>query len=255
MADVQLKNGYTKIANEILEALALQPLNGTQWRILMVIFRYTYGFNRKEYELSEGFITKATGIHSKQIGRELSDLIKKGLILVKKNASFTEPRSLMFNKDFEKWETVSTKMLTGNKNAPPNEIVELTGSELVDRTGSELVDQEKKILKKSIKKNNTCPYSELLDLFNKNCPSLSKVVKLTEGRKKKLALRWKEMPDLLQWERLFKLVEQTPFLKGQNDRGWKASFDWLIENDTNLIRVLEGRYGAKEPDRYGNIET
>lgn len=253
MASPQKENGYTPIANEILEALARQPLNGTQWRILMVIFRYTYGFSRKGHELSEGFISKATGIHPKQIGRELSCLIRNGLICIKKNATFTEPRILMFNKDYGKWNKVSTISLTGNKEAPPNEKVELTGSELVDRTGSELVDQEKKYIKKTLKKD-ICPYSQIQELFNKNCTSLPKVNKLTESRKKKLSSRWKEMPDLQQWVSLFKMVEKTPFLTGQNNRGWRASFDWLIENDTNIVKVLEGKYSGMLNET-GNMQS
>ena len=28
------------------------------------------------------------------------------------------------------------------------------------------------------------------------------------------------------------------------DKGWRADFDWLVKNDTNAVRVLEGRYDA-----------
>ena len=73
----QTGDGFTRIANEILEAMATTDLNGTQRRILDVIFRQTYGFQRKQHELSLSFISKATKIHEKQIQRELSVLIKK----------------------------------------------------------------------------------------------------------------------------------------------------------------------------------
>jgi len=154
MADVQLEHGYTKIANELLEVLARTPLNGTQWRILLAVFRYTYGFNRKEAELSEGYIAKVTGIHRKQISRELNVLIEKKLLLVKREATFNSSRVLAFNKNYDSW-VVSTKTLTGNKNTPANESVGSTGSGLVDTTGSGLVTQEinntnKKINKMSI---------------------------------------------------------------------------------------------------------
>jgi hypothetical protein len=38
----------------------------------------------------------------------------------------------------------------------------------------------------------------------------------------------------------------TPFLAGAGTRGWRASFDWLIANDTNLRKVIEGIYDAAE---------
>ena len=34
----------------------------------------------------------------------------------------------------------------------------------------------------------------------------------------------------------------TPFLAGAGDRGWRASFDWLIANRSNARKVLEGEY-------------
>jgi hypothetical protein len=36
----------------------------------------------------------------------------------------------------------------------------------------------------------------------------------------------------------------TPFLCGEGAAGWCANFDWLVANDTNYLKVLEGRYDA-----------
>jgi hypothetical protein len=36
----------------------------------------------------------------------------------------------------------------------------------------------------------------------------------------------------------------TPFLCGQGPTGWRANFDWLVADDTNYLKVLEGRYDA-----------
>jgi hypothetical protein len=36
----------------------------------------------------------------------------------------------------------------------------------------------------------------------------------------------------------------TPFLCGEGPGGWRANFDWLITNDTNYLKVIEGRYDA-----------
>ena len=40
MADVQTENGYTKIANEILDQTSRLHLNGTQYSILLTIWRF-----------------------------------------------------------------------------------------------------------------------------------------------------------------------------------------------------------------------
>lgn len=149
MASPQIEHGYTRIANELLEALANTPLNGTQWRILAVVFRYTYGFNRKMAELSENYIAKATGIHRKQINREINALISYGLLIVKRQASFSSPRVISFNKNYEVW-NVSTKTLTGNKIDTPDGKAATTVNGLVDTTVNGLVDQEINNIKKDI---------------------------------------------------------------------------------------------------------
>ena len=41
-------------------------------------------------------------------------------------------------------------------------------------------------------------------------------------------------------------MNNSEFLTGNNDRKWKADIDWLISNDTNIIKVLEGKYDDKE---------
>lgn len=103
MADVQVENGFTKIANQILEEIAKFKFNGTELRIIMTIWRYTYGFNRKSHEMSAGFISNAIGVDISRVKKVLKDLIDKKVILVVEEASFNSSRILAFNKNFEEW--------------------------------------------------------------------------------------------------------------------------------------------------------
>lgn len=140
MARPQLEDGYTRIANEILDALAKTNLNGTQRRILDVIFRQTYGYQRKEHEISLTFLSKATGIHKMQIQRELTSLIDRKIIIVLKEASFNKSRVMTFNKYYNQWLDGEqlTKKLTGNEN--DNHTV----SEKANRTVSGKANQKEK---------------------------------------------------------------------------------------------------------------
>ena len=47
MASPQKENGFTPISNEILEAVAGASLNGTQLRILLLLWRNSYGYHSK----------------------------------------------------------------------------------------------------------------------------------------------------------------------------------------------------------------
>ena len=46
-------------------------------------------------------------------------------------------------------------------------------------------------------------------------------------------------------KQIFEKMQESNFLKGDNKRGWKASFDWLFENDKNWVKVFEGNYDNK----------
>jgi hypothetical protein len=83
----------------------------------------------------------------------------------------------------------------------------------------------------------------LIALWNAERGPLPEVLKLTEGRRKKILARLQSDPEFPQ--KLLaatRKARKTAFLCGAGDHGWKADLDWLIANDTHYIRVLEGRY-------------
>jgi len=97
---------YTKISNEALEALPRARLNGTQYAICLVVWRYTFGFHRCEANLSAGFIAEATGINIRQVKRELKTLIERNIIQ-SIDARQGVTSTLKFNKDISTWKLVS----------------------------------------------------------------------------------------------------------------------------------------------------
>lgn len=103
MANVQTDNGYVRIANQIMDELPKFKFNGTQLRIVMTVWRYTYGFQRKEHEMSLSFIEKSTGIDKARVKKQLNVLIESKVILVVQEATFNKSRCLSFNKDFDQW--------------------------------------------------------------------------------------------------------------------------------------------------------
>lgn len=110
MASPQVKNGYTRIANEILENIIKTHLNGTQYRLVMIIWRYTYGFKRTSHELSVSYIAKKINASRSQVDRELSSLIDKKII-VSDGIGKKGARVLSFNKNYEEWKTSSEKRI------------------------------------------------------------------------------------------------------------------------------------------------
>lgn len=105
MASPQRENGFTPIANELIEALSKTKLNGTQFRIILAILRATYGYNRKYHHISDGFLSKVTGINQRQVNREIQRLIKMNIVKLYDTGSYTQARIIGLQKDYNKWKT------------------------------------------------------------------------------------------------------------------------------------------------------
>lgn len=94
-------------------------------------------------------------------------------------------------------------------------------------------------------------WKKIVEMWNETCKSFPKVFSLSENRKNKMRLRVSEMGgsekamEILKG--IFAKMEESSFLKGDNRRGWKASFDWLFENDKNWVKVWEGNYDNEKP--------
>ena len=69
-----------------------------------------------------------------------------------------------------------------------------------------------------------------------------------ESLKRKVRLRLKEHPDQAFWETVFNFCVATPFWRGDNERGWAVTFEWLMTNDTNCVKVYErATNGVEQP--------
>ena len=82
------------------------------------------------------------------------------------------------------------------------------------------------------------------ELYNSVCGSYPRLVKMSEARKKAVRARLRAGYTVEDFRRLFEMAEASSFLKGQNNRNWTATFDWLIA-DANMAKVLDGNYKDK----------
>ena len=96
MANVQKENGYTTIANELLEAITGSNLTLRETKIILCVIRYTYGFNRKEAELSLRFISVSTNIDFRHTQTVLTSLIAKNILIIKKELLILWPKVILF---------------------------------------------------------------------------------------------------------------------------------------------------------------
>ena len=109
MSNPQKENGYTGIANEILEHVMKQNLNGTQFRIILAVWRYTYGFQTKKNEMSINFIVKKIDANKRQVVRELNTLLERNILLVVETGP-RKSRVISFNKRYDEWTSCIPKI-------------------------------------------------------------------------------------------------------------------------------------------------
>ena len=88
------------------------------------------------------------------------------------------------------------------------------------------------------------PKTSLAFLWNALCIDLPKVISLSAKRKKQEKLRLSERP-IEKWKEVFLKLNDLKFCKGENDRGWRATYDWIISNTDNSLKVLEGKYDGQ----------
>ena len=115
MADVQTENGFTQIANELLEALAKIRIPGEARQVLDVIFRKTYGFKKTSDRISLSQFCLATGINKPNICAALSTLKRINIIAQKDN---TLGNIYKINKDFDTWQPLPKKITLPKKIIP-----------------------------------------------------------------------------------------------------------------------------------------
>lgn len=95
----------------------------------------------------------------------------------------------------------------------------------------------------------------LREIWNTNTTSpLPRCKDLSDDRRAKCRLRLREHPAAW-WKEAAEKIEASPFCRGQNDRGWKASFDWFIANADNALKAIEGKYDYQAPLRQDRSRT
>jgi len=112
MASPQIEDGYTRIANEVMEAFARLPSLGSEaFQVLMLVLRRSYGFQRKDAEMTISFICKGTGLKHRSACRAVERLVSKRLIVRKDSI-------IKFNKNYDEW-AVSKRLTSVQTDTPP----------------------------------------------------------------------------------------------------------------------------------------
>ena len=88
-------------------------------------------------------------------------------------------------------------------------------------------------------------FNNFLNIYNEECTNLPKCLKITEKRKVAINKCLKEKIDEEVFKQICIKANQSDFLIGENDRNWKADFDFVTRSD-KAMQILEGKYGNRQ---------
>lgn len=266
----QLEDGYTRIANELFEAVTNAqtcPVTLRQMRVVLAVIRKTYGFNKKADRISDGQIAADTGLSRQNVNKAKRELIAM-------NVLFMDGHKIGVNKYSEQWDFSAkpekdnlrqtrdsvSKSETQNvsKNGSHKRQKDInTSTDVEVRIGEPNRDEAEVDKSPPEIKLPDCPHQEILKLWAEVMPEKRQPSKnLWSGspREKALATRWKQCFSLKRdsdnkvfytnreegidwWRRFFKYLRKSPFLMESDfvDLEWICKRKWFE-------RILERKY-------------
>jgi phage replication O-like protein O len=269
-----LDDGYTRLANMLLEEYAGADLTKRQFKVLLAVLRLTYGWNKPMDRIANSQIAQIARLPEKRVSEARVQLVGMNLLT-------QVGRSIGPNKNTAEWllpagESLDTEnpskqgmndeeeesLISGdnpsNQGIPQNEGKSpKSGEEESLNSGEhqrhintintntpqppegECVGQDEK----PVSKKTPIDYQAVLSAYNTTLGDrLPQAEALNDKRRraiKRLLTELKE-PTVEAVENYFAaFAERAPkFYFGENDRGWRASFDYLLRSDT-LLKTRE----------------
>lgn len=180
----------------------------------LMVYALIYGFcqdGEDEFVGSVGYIAEWIGATKQTVHTVLKSLVGKGLLHkteeYNNGVKFCRYKTLPVVKKFD--EGVVKKIDGGGKKTLPNNI------------------------------------EYIINQYNNICDRLKPCKKVTATRRAHTNARV-EQYGVKEIITAFMKANESDFICGMNDRGWKADFDWLMKNDDNMAKVLEGKYDNKK---------
>ncbi len=103
----QLEDGYIRIANELFDAVLKKLSSYRHTKIVLAIIRKTYGYQKKEDDITISQLAELTGIHRNHVGATVKDLERMRVI----NPIRSGHHGMMIgiNKHHSEWENEPVK--------------------------------------------------------------------------------------------------------------------------------------------------
>ena len=245
-----LDDGYTRIANELLEAVMAADLTARQLKVVLAVIRKTYGFGKKFDRITNTQIAMMTGIHHTHVCKAKNEMIAMNIIV-------TNGQAIGVNKVISEWNfeisQVSESLAkTANKTlanlANWYKPTQLNTKETIQKKekkeNTQSSGDDRELVKPEKRKPVKFDYDEYLSAYNEIVGDrLPHAVEANEERQRKIrklvnSLATKNIDGFRAYVKAF-MAAARPFHFGDNDRDWVANFDYLLRPKV-LVAIREG---------------
>ncbi|MGO2337463.1 replication protein [Providencia sp.] len=104
----ELEDGYTKLANELLESLSCCNLTARQFRVMLALIRKTYGFAKKNDRIADSQLADVSGLSRQNVNKAKKELISMNYIILEGN-------KIGVNKEVSAWKNQSRDSVSNLK--------------------------------------------------------------------------------------------------------------------------------------------
>ena len=105
MSGSRENKNFTMIANELLEVIQDYKFTTNQLKIILVIWRQTYGYQRENYSFALSYLEKTTNLTRARISESIQKLIEDKVVLEIHKGGGRKSKVLAFNGNFTEWKT------------------------------------------------------------------------------------------------------------------------------------------------------
>ncbi len=262
------QRGFTRMDNELYEALIGADLSGRELRVALAVHRQTIGYNVQESRIAASYIAEMAGLHREDVSRIISELLRQRVLYrtggsrspigiapasewkidSKNTRKNSEPKAPQCGVST----TSKVALLPHNKdrkdNTAPSELVAaVAATPSVEKLEAQAQDTSVADQPASTKSENI-PFKRIADIYNTVCGGvLPRCLELNDKRKRNIRKCWnmkiagKHLFRTAEfWEGYFNDCLQNPHWTGNNDRNWRAHLEFLTREE-NVLRVLEGQ--------------
>lgn len=235
----ELEHGYTKLSNVLLEEYAGADITKRQFKVLLAILRKTYGWNKPMDRISDLQLSEITKLPVKRCNEAKLELVRMGLI--KQQGGMFGP-----NKNIDEWRIPQSEGISPkarDKTSPklrecnPSKQGDTKDTNKYKKENTPLPPSGESDSRQKKTRSKPIPFESIMEAYNELAEGkLPMAESLNTKRKRDIRRLMGELKEPTEEAvvRYFQAFFETAgkFYFGDNDRGWRANFDYLLRSDT-----------------------